>query len=206
MAFRVLIIGGTGQVGSAVVRALSAEPSCAEVVMVNRKTISLDANPRVRQVIMDTAASEFSNAVAKLAESIVAQGDAVYGASCVGVGQGSAKWSEEELTALEVGVVGGFCAWLSRRRHHEIRSALRSGQYSQEQDPLRADDGVEGRNRSSGRLQAPRHFPSGHHRRQRPYASLCCVVGTCDSRSIRNDRAGRHRARVCRGIRRQFGA
>ena len=37
MAFRVLIIGGTGQVGAAVVRALAAEPSCAEIVMVNRK-------------------------------------------------------------------------------------------------------------------------------------------------------------------------
>ena len=43
MAFRILIIGGTGQVGSAVVRALAAEPSCAEVVMVNRKAISLTA-------------------------------------------------------------------------------------------------------------------------------------------------------------------
>jgi nucleoside-diphosphate-sugar epimerase len=31
MAFRVLIVGATGQVGSAVVRALAAEPSCAEV-------------------------------------------------------------------------------------------------------------------------------------------------------------------------------
>jgi hypothetical protein len=46
MAFRVLIIGGTGQVGAAVVRALLAEPSCAEVVMVNRKAISLTANHR----------------------------------------------------------------------------------------------------------------------------------------------------------------
>ena len=35
MAFRVLIIGGTGQVGAAVVRALAKEPSCAEVVMVD---------------------------------------------------------------------------------------------------------------------------------------------------------------------------
>jgi nucleoside-diphosphate-sugar epimerase len=42
MAFRVLIIGGTGQVGAAVVRALVAEPSCAEVVMVNRKAIPLN--------------------------------------------------------------------------------------------------------------------------------------------------------------------
>ena len=76
--------------------------------MVNRRAIALDANPRLRQVILDTAASRFSNDVAALAQSIVAQGDVVYGASCVGVGQGSMKWSEEELRALEVGVVGGF--------------------------------------------------------------------------------------------------
>jgi uncharacterized protein YbjT (DUF2867 family) len=28
--------------------------------------------------------------------------------ACVGVGQGSMKWGEEELKALEIGVVGGF--------------------------------------------------------------------------------------------------
>ena len=55
MAFRVLIIGGTGQVGSAVVRALVALPSCAEVVMVNRKATPLAPTDRVRQVILDMA-------------------------------------------------------------------------------------------------------------------------------------------------------
>jgi uncharacterized protein YbjT (DUF2867 family) len=108
MAFRVLIIGGTGQVGAAVVRALAAEPSCAEVVMVNRRAVSLTADPRVRQVILDTAAVQFPAEVTRLAQSMVAQGDPVYGASCVGVGKGSMKWSEEELKALEIGVVGGF--------------------------------------------------------------------------------------------------
>jgi uncharacterized protein YbjT (DUF2867 family) len=113
MAFRVLIIGGTGQVGAAVVRALAAEPSCAEVVMVNRKAIPLEtisptADPRVRQVILDAAAAQFPAEVTRLAQSMVAQGDPVYGASCVGVGKGSLKWSEEELKALEIGVVGGF--------------------------------------------------------------------------------------------------
>ena len=44
MTFRVLIIGGTGQVGAAVVRALAAEPSCAEVVMVNRRAIAATAD------------------------------------------------------------------------------------------------------------------------------------------------------------------
>jgi uncharacterized protein YbjT (DUF2867 family) len=108
MAFRVLIIGGTGQVGAAVVRALAAEPSCAEVVMVNRKPVSPLADPRVRAVTLDTAAAQFPAEVTKLAQRLAAQGDPVYGASCVGVGKGSMNWSEEQLKALEIGVVGGF--------------------------------------------------------------------------------------------------
>ena len=108
MAFRVLIIGGTGQVGGAVVRALVAEPSCAEVVMINRKAIAPTADPRLRQVIVDTAAPQFSADVTTLARSMVARGDPVHAASCVGVGTGSLQWSEEELKALEIGVVGGF--------------------------------------------------------------------------------------------------
>src|SRR5688572_32110885 len=75
MAFRVVIIGGTGQVGAAVVRALAAEPSCAEVVMVNRKAISLTADPRVRQVILDTSAAQFQAEVATLAQSMVARSE-----------------------------------------------------------------------------------------------------------------------------------
>jgi uncharacterized protein YbjT (DUF2867 family) len=70
MAFRVLMMGGTGQVGAAVVRALSAEPSCAEVVMVNRRPIALSADPRVRPVIVDTAAPHFSEDVATLADVV----------------------------------------------------------------------------------------------------------------------------------------
>ena len=108
MAFRVLIIGGTGQVGAAVVRALVATPSCAEVVMVNRKAIALAASHRLRQVVLDTAAAQFHAEVTRLALSVAALGDPVYGASCVGVGQGSLKWTEEELKALEIGVVGSF--------------------------------------------------------------------------------------------------
>jgi uncharacterized protein YbjT (DUF2867 family) len=108
MAFRVLIIGGTGQVGAAVVRALAAEPSSAEVVMVNRKPMSQVADPRVRAVTLDTAAAQFPAEVTKLAQRLAAQGDPVYGASCVGVGKGSMNWSEEQLKALELGVVGGF--------------------------------------------------------------------------------------------------
>jgi uncharacterized protein YbjT (DUF2867 family) len=108
VAFRVLMMGGTGQVGAAVVRALVGEPSCAEIVTVNRQPNPLPAAPRVRQVICDTAAPHFSAEVTTLANSMVAQGDLVYGVSCVGVGTGSRQWTEEELKALEIGVVGGF--------------------------------------------------------------------------------------------------
>src|ERR1700729_3901924 len=87
MAFRVLIAGGTGQVGAAVVRALAAEPSCAEIVMVNHRPTSPAADARVRQVILDTADARFPAEATKLARSMVAQGDPVYGASCIGVGQ-----------------------------------------------------------------------------------------------------------------------
>ena len=76
--------------------------------MANRKAISQTADPRVRQVILDTAATQFPAAVIKVAQSMIAQGDPVYGASCVGVGKGSRKWNEEKLKALEIGVVGDF--------------------------------------------------------------------------------------------------
>ena len=106
--FRVLIIGGTGQVGAAVVRALATEPSCLEVVMVNRRASASSADPRIRQVVLDTAAAAFPAEVTALAQRMVAQGAPVYGASCVGVGSGSLQWTDEELKALEIGVVGGF--------------------------------------------------------------------------------------------------
>jgi uncharacterized protein YbjT (DUF2867 family) len=108
MAFRVLIIGGTGQVGGAVLRALMAEPSCAEIVMVNRRAAPPSADPRVRQVVLDTADARFSAEITEIAQDMIAQGDPVYGASCVGVGTGSMKWSEEQLKALEIRIVGGF--------------------------------------------------------------------------------------------------
>ena len=89
-------------------RALVAVPSCTEVVMVNRKATALGASGRLRQVVLDTGAAGFQAEVTKLALRMVSLGDPIYAASCVGVGKGSAKWTEEELKALELGVVGGF--------------------------------------------------------------------------------------------------
>ena len=145
MTFRVLMMGGTGQVGAAVVRALAAEPSCAEVVMINRKPVSQSADPRVRQVVLDTAASQFPAEVTRLAESMVAQGDPVYGASCVGVGKGSLKWSEEQLKALEIGVVGGFARGCKAGGIARFALLSAAGSSTEKQNSLCADHGVEGR-------------------------------------------------------------
>jgi uncharacterized protein YbjT (DUF2867 family) len=108
MGFRVLVAGGTGQVGSALVRALLATDACTEVVLVNRRTASVAADARLRQVVLDTAAAQFSGEVTELAGTCGASGEPVYAASCIGIGKGSQQWSDEDIRKLEIGVVGAF--------------------------------------------------------------------------------------------------
>ncbi|MGA8088366.1 MAG: hypothetical protein WCA10_13745 [Terracidiphilus sp.] len=103
--FAVIVLGGTGQVGGAAVAELLAISACREVVMVTRKPIA--SRSRVRNVVLDTASADFAGHTAALAREILSQGP-VSAVSCVGVGSGSARWSEEELQRLEIGVVGAF--------------------------------------------------------------------------------------------------
>jgi uncharacterized protein YbjT (DUF2867 family) len=103
--FAAMILGGTGQVGGAAVAELLAIPECREVVMVTRKPIA--ARSRVRNVVLDTGAADFAERTVAVAREVLSQGPAS-AVSCVGVGSGSARWSEEELLRLEVGVVGAF--------------------------------------------------------------------------------------------------
>jgi uncharacterized protein YbjT (DUF2867 family) len=108
MSFRILVIGGSGQVGSALVRALLAAPACAEVVMVNRRGVPLADDPRLRQVTMDTGGDSFADQVAELAKGCRSQGLPLYAGSCAGIGKGSQQWTEEDIKKLEIGVVGAF--------------------------------------------------------------------------------------------------
>jgi uncharacterized protein YbjT (DUF2867 family) len=103
--FAAIILGGTGQVGGAAVAELLAIPECREVVMITRKPIA--ARSRVRNVVLDTGAPDFAKHTAVLARDVLSQGP-VSAVSCVGVGSGSMRWSEEELKRLELGVVGAF--------------------------------------------------------------------------------------------------
>jgi hypothetical protein len=101
--FAAIILGGTGQVGGAAVAELLAIPECREVVMVIRKPIA--ARSLVRNVVLDTGAADFAEHTAALAREVLSQGP-VSAVSCVGVGSGSMRWSEEELKRIELGVVG----------------------------------------------------------------------------------------------------
>ena len=103
--FAAMILGGTGQVGGAAVGELLAIPECREVVMITRKPIA--ARSRVRNVVLDTGAADFAERTAAIAGEVLSQGP-VSAVSCVGVGSGSSRWSEEELQRLELGVVGAF--------------------------------------------------------------------------------------------------
>src|SRR6202034_4921763 len=103
--FAAIILGGTGQVGGAAVTELVAIPECREVVMVARKPIA--TRSRVRNVVLDTGAADFAERTAALAREVLSQGPAS-AVSCVGVGSGSRRWSEEALQRLELAVVGAF--------------------------------------------------------------------------------------------------
>src|SRR6202042_330098 len=103
--FAAIILGGTGQVGGAAVTELLSIPECREVVMITRKPIA--PRSQVRNVVLDTGAADFAERTAALAPEVLNQGP-VSAVSCVGVGSGSRRWSEEELLRLEVGVVGAF--------------------------------------------------------------------------------------------------
>jgi uncharacterized protein YbjT (DUF2867 family) len=103
--FAAIVLGGSGQVGGATVAELLAIPECREVVMVTRKAIA--PRSRVRNVVLDTGTTDFAERTAALAREILSQGP-VSAVCCVGVGSGSARWTEEELKRLELGVVGAF--------------------------------------------------------------------------------------------------
>src|SRR5690242_19357350 len=97
--FAAIVLGGTGQLGGAVVEELLAMPQCREVVMLTRKPVA--ARSRVRNVVVDTAAPDFAERITAVAREVLAQGPAS-AVSCLGIGSGSLRWSEEDLRRVEL--------------------------------------------------------------------------------------------------------
>ena len=73
--------------------------------MVTRKPIA--ARARVRNVVADTGTADFGPRMAAMAGEVLAQGPAS-AISCLGIGSGSLRWSEEDLRRVELGVAGAF--------------------------------------------------------------------------------------------------
>ena len=170
MAFRVLIIGGTGQVGAAVVRALAAEPSCVEVVMVNRERF-LSRQILIRQVTMDTAADHFVADVTTRTAWWLARP----GLWCIVCGrrQGRLNWSEDE--SARTWRRRWLCPRLSRGGIE--RFALLSAVGSSSTSRIRYVRIMGLKDHSRNRLQTPGDFPAGHHRGQCPHAGLLAWPG-----------------------------
>jgi hypothetical protein len=103
--FAALILGGTGQAGGAAMAELPTNSEFREVVIVTRTLIA--ARSRVSNVVLDTGAAGFAERTAALAREALSQSP-VSAVSCVGVGSGSMRWSEEEWQRLELDLVGAF--------------------------------------------------------------------------------------------------
>jgi hypothetical protein len=100
---RCILLGGSGQVGGAVARALVESDVCSHLTLVGRRSIGeMEGVAEVEQVVTDTSADDFEEVVKQ-----AAQGHDV-GISCIGIGSGSMTRSEESMLAVEVGVFGSF--------------------------------------------------------------------------------------------------
>ena len=104
--YGVIILGGTGQVGSAVVKALVGSPRCREVLLLVRRPSANSWGDRVRTATVSTDKPEFAPEVTSLVKACAPR--VLFGVSCVGIGSGTNQWSEEDLLKVEVGVIGAF--------------------------------------------------------------------------------------------------
>jgi nucleoside-diphosphate-sugar epimerase len=172
--FPAIILGGTGQVGGAVVAELVAIPECREVVMVTRKPIA--ARSRVRNVVLDAGAADFAEHIAALAREVSSQSP-ISAVSCVGVGSGSRRWSKEELQRLELGVVGAFARGCHDAGIAEFCLLSAVGSTARSRFRYVRVMGMKEDTVRNHRFCAPRHLSTRHHCRQRSYPGLGRLVG-----------------------------
>ena len=176
---------------------LLAIPECREVVMVTRKPTA--ARSRVRNVVFDTGASDFAERTAALAREVLTQGPAS-AVSCVGVGSGSRRWSEEDLKRLELGVVGAF----ARGCHDANRSVLPTfsdRKHSPQPVSVCPRNGYEGRHSAQHRFYPPRRLSPRHHCRQRSHPCLSWFVAKTRARAVWQYRPANSRSVNRRGNR-----
>ena len=98
-----ILFGGSGEVGGAVARALIQSDVCSGLTLLGRRPIEgLQAETKVEQIVVDTAADEFEAVVEEKA-----RGHQV-AISCIGIGSGTRKMTEAQLMAVEVHMLGKY--------------------------------------------------------------------------------------------------
>jgi uncharacterized protein YbjT (DUF2867 family) len=101
--FKVLMVGGSGNVGRSVVSSLLKVGECEKIVLLLRKPLHLD-NPRVQEVCSEFAVATFADEV----KAVALSNGIDRAVSCLGIGSGSASMSEDDVRHLEVEIAGAF--------------------------------------------------------------------------------------------------
>ncbi len=98
-----ILLGGTGEVGGAVVRELLQSELCSQLTLLGRRAVAgVDDAAKVRQIVVDTSTAEFEQVVRDAAR------DHDVAISCIGIGSGSASMTEAQMLAVEVELLGRF--------------------------------------------------------------------------------------------------
>ncbi len=98
-----ILLGGSGEVGGAVVRELLQSELCSQLTLLGRRAVAgVDDAAKVRQIVVDTSTAEFEQVVRDAAR------DHDVAISCIGIGSGSASMTEAQMLAVEVELLGRF--------------------------------------------------------------------------------------------------
>jgi len=98
-----ILFGGSGEVGSAVARELIKSDVCSSLTLLGRRSVAtMQSEPKVEQVVVDTSASDFEEVVKTKARG---HGVAI---SCIGIGSGTTSMTEAQMLEVEVNLLGKF--------------------------------------------------------------------------------------------------
>ncbi len=98
-----ILFGGSGEVGGAVARELIRSDVCSHLTMLGRRAVtSMQNEAKVEQIVVDTSAPDFEEAVKRIA---LGHDVAI---SCTGIGSGTTFMSEEQMMEIEVRMLGKY--------------------------------------------------------------------------------------------------
>ncbi|NQT61853.1 MAG: NAD(P)H-binding protein [Candidatus Marinimicrobia bacterium] len=102
-AMSVIMIGGSGEVGGAVVREMIKSDVCSQLTLIGRRSLpDLDGESKVKQIVVDMSDDDFEELVKDKAKGYDVA------VSCLGIGSGTYGMSEEQMMAIEVDLIGAF--------------------------------------------------------------------------------------------------